>query len=89
VLWPDLPWCCSRPTFGKISKLALNLLAAFDGVINWIFKTNYMYLCAKPGNASLLDFLGPWLWYIAVTEAVALVLFWLLCLPYRRSRDRN
>jgi uncharacterized membrane protein YwaF len=48
-----------------------------------IYKTNYMYLCRKPEGASPLDYLGPWPWYIATGEVVALGLFALLWLPFR------
>lgn len=57
--------------------------AAVVGAFNAIFGTNYMYLCKKPGNASLLDQLGPWPVYLAGGAGVALALFWLLWIPAR------
>jgi hypothetical integral membrane protein (TIGR02206 family) len=71
------------------AMLVLNAWAAFDGAFDWIFKTNYMYLRAKPAQASLLNLLGAWPWYIVFTEGVALGLFLLLYLPFRERRTRQ
>lgn len=81
----------ARPRPGSIARamIAVNALAAFDAVFDWAFKTDYMYLCVKPGSVTLLNFLGPWPWYIASTEGVALVLFLLLYLPFRRRRGSH
>jgi hypothetical integral membrane protein (TIGR02206 family) len=82
--------------FGKIASLrpgavwrAFGILlgyAAVVGTFNAIFKSNYMYLCQKPGNASLLDALGPWPMYLIAGAVVGLALFWLLWIPARPVR---
>jgi hypothetical integral membrane protein (TIGR02206 family) len=81
-----------RPRAWSVGRamLVLNLLAVFIGAFDYTFKTDYMYLRAKPQNASLLDLLGPWPWYIVATEFVAFLLFVLLYLPFRkRSRKES
>jgi hypothetical integral membrane protein (TIGR02206 family) len=65
----------------------LNLYAVAVGLFDTIFKTNYMYLRHKPDSASPLDYLGPWPFYLLGGEVLALVLFYLLWIPFR-SRHR-
>jgi hypothetical integral membrane protein (TIGR02206 family) len=79
--------------FGRIAPLrsgavwrAFAMLLAYAAIVggfNAMFKTNYMYLCTKPGNASLLDALGPWPMYLLAGAAVGLALFGLLSIPAR------
>ncbi len=63
--------------------LALNIWAATVGGIDWYFQWNYGYLCRKPMEPSLLDFLGSWPWYLLSGEGIAFATFLLLDLPWK------
>ncbi len=65
----------------------LNVYALAIGVFNLEFHTNYFFLCEKPGGESLLNFMGPWPMYIFTGEAIALVVFLLLWLPFRHRQQ--
>jgi hypothetical integral membrane protein (TIGR02206 family) len=47
---------------------------------------NYMFLRERPGTLSILDYMGPWPWYILSATLLALALFALLDLPFRGRR---
>ena len=77
-----------RPGSARRAMLALNIFAAAVGAFDSIFKTDYMFLRAKPPTVSLLDIMGPWPWYIVVCEGVGFGLFLLLYLPFWRLRSK-
>jgi hypothetical integral membrane protein (TIGR02206 family) len=73
-----------RPGAIRRTFIATLIMAAVAGTANVITGGNYMYLRAKPAQASLLDHMGPWPLYIASAAVLALVLFALLALLARR-----
>jgi hypothetical integral membrane protein (TIGR02206 family) len=64
----------------------LNAYAAFAAVVNTFLGTNFLYLRHKPAQASPLDWMGPWPWYLVASEIVAAILFFLADRPFRWKR---
>ena len=60
--------------------------AAAAGIADLLTGGNYMFLREKPDSASLLDLMGPWPWYIAVTALLAVAMFAALDAPFRSRR---
>lgn len=80
-----LAGCGMRPRRGAFWRawLWLQVYALAAAATNWLLDENFGYLCAKPENPSLLDYLGPWPWYVLSLQGLALGLFFLLELPWR------
>jgi hypothetical integral membrane protein (TIGR02206 family) len=74
------------PRRGAVGRvyLATVAFAALAAAADLLTGGNYMFLREKPERASLLDLLGPWPWYIAAAALLALALYVLLDLPFRR-----
>ena len=63
-----------------------NLYMVMIAGINILLKSNYLYICRKPSNPSLIDLLGPWPWYNLSLEGVCILLFFVLYLPFVKKQ---
>jgi hypothetical integral membrane protein (TIGR02206 family) len=52
--------------------------------VNRALGTNFGFASKPPDNPSLIDHLGPWPWYLVSMLGIALILYLLLALPFRR-----
>lgn len=80
-----------RPTFKGViqTMINLNILLPFLFAINILVEGNYMFLQEKPRGVSLLDFLGPYPWYILSLEFVAFSVFCCLWLLFKERNKRG
>jgi hypothetical integral membrane protein (TIGR02206 family) len=53
--------------------------------VNGLLDTNYGYFNGKP-DGTVLDYLGPWPWYVLAEMAIVLAAWALLTLPWVRKR---
>jgi hypothetical integral membrane protein (TIGR02206 family) len=79
-----------RPYWKSVKNVFIwmNVYMVFVGSVNALLGSNYLFIARKPDTASLIDFLGPWPWYILSLELVGLMLCLLLYLPWM-LRDRK
>lgn len=59
-----------------------NIYLAAAGTADYLLGSNYGYLRHKPLHPSLLDYLGPWPFYIASLEGIAIVSYLVYYLPF-------
>ncbi|MBN2040995.1 MAG: TIGR02206 family membrane protein [Spirochaetes bacterium] len=73
-----------RPALKSVLKtfLITNIYMMFIAVINYLTGANYLYISHKPGGYTLLDFFGPWPYYLISMEFAALLIFFILYLPF-------
>ncbi len=70
------------------SWLITNVYVLAAGVVNWRHGTNFGYLARKPSHPSLLDYLGPWPWYVVGMELIGVGLF-AVCVGVSRWVERR
>jgi hypothetical integral membrane protein (TIGR02206 family) len=73
-----------RPYWSSLRRVFIwgNIYMIIVTGINLLLGSNYLYTLHKPETASLMDFLGPWPFYLLSLELVALTLCLLLYLPW-------
>ncbi|MFZ5902897.1 MAG: TIGR02206 family membrane protein [Chloroflexota bacterium] len=74
-----------RPTWGSLLRVIIgtNLYMAMIFPLNLAIGSNYMFLAYKPEEfASILDILPAWPYYILYLEALGILVFLLLYLPF-------
>lgn len=79
-----------RPRLGAWYRAFAWLLgyAAIAFVINMALGTNFGFLMRKPNEASLLEFMPPWPFYILFMICIGGLMFYLLGLPFRKSYQK-
>jgi hypothetical integral membrane protein (TIGR02206 family) len=82
-----------RPRFRSVGVTVFVTFVYMSMVmaVNMLFDTNYMYLRAKPEGASVLDYLGPWPWYVMGVVGLGSVVCLLCYAPFafRQERDHS
>jgi hypothetical integral membrane protein (TIGR02206 family) len=73
---PGAPWRAFGATLAY---------AAGVGVVDHALGANFLYLCRKPYEPTLLDAFGPWPIYLVTVALFALGLFHLMAWPFRRG----
>lgn len=63
--------------------IAVNIYLVIALIANALFQTNFGFASGKPDQASILDIMPDWPWYLFILEGIALVAFALLALPFR------
>ena len=73
-----------RPTIRSmwVTILIVNIYAGCVFFLNKLLDSNYLYIMKKPGVSSILNYLGPWPWYLLSLELVMILSFYILYSPF-------
>ncbi len=73
-----------RPYWSSLMRVLIwgNIYMIFVTGINVFVGSNYLYTLHKPETASLMDYLGPWPWYLLLLELLAVIFCIILYLPW-------
>lgn len=65
VYWKDI----------RNAIIGANVYVIFSFIANYLSGGNYFFTMHKPRTASLLDYLGPWPWYLFTGQIIMVLLF--------------
>lgn len=73
-----------RPAWRSLffTMLCLNVVAAFVYAADVLLDSNYMFLVRKPSTFSVLNYFGPYPYYLLVEEGFAFIIFLLMFLIF-------
>lgn len=73
-----------RPRMRDILKslLWMDIYIVVVGLLNYPLGTNYLYLREKPPVPTMMDYLGDFPWFLLTGQVVALILFFIVYLPF-------
>jgi hypothetical integral membrane protein (TIGR02206 family) len=73
-----------RPTWKSLVRVAIwaNIYMVIIYFVNSTIGSNYLMINAKPNTPSILDLLPPWPLYILYMEAIGIITFLILYLPF-------
>ncbi|WP_342561877.1 TIGR02206 family membrane protein [Paenibacillus sp. FSL R7-0345] len=73
-----------RPVWRSLlfTMLCLNLIAVIVFGLDKLLDANYMFLAHKPSTFSVLEYFGPYPYYLLVEEAFAFIIFLLMFLIF-------
>lgn len=77
-----------RPTWHGyvVAFVTTSLWAGTARTVNTILGTNYGFVSETPGQASPLDLLGPWPWYVVNAAGILAVAYALMTWPWTTRR---
>lgn len=73
-----------RPTWQSFKRVFkwTNIYMVIVFCINLVIGSNYLFIAHKPEFPTLIDLLAPWPWYILELEVLALVICFILYIPF-------
>jgi hypothetical integral membrane protein (TIGR02206 family) len=80
-----------RPLHGAVMRVsvATALYAYPVALVDYVTGGNYMFLRSLPPTRTLLDYMGPWPWYLVILTPLAVLVFTVLYLPFARDARRQ
>jgi len=73
-----------RPHLKDIGKIliGMNIYMAAVQCVNVAIGSNYLWIARKPDFSSIIDYLGPWPWYILSMELFGIAVCLVLYIPF-------